>query len=479
MLINDEMAEILRERYEATCELLYTGCCCIDKSSDEKSQYFFIQYNPNLNEIEMLKATYTELKRLGKISAGEQCFIMCRVSENRQWLFDFDQNTNTLFFNEYMELARNIPERQAWLQDKANKVIRDANQTIKLDPLIETLVKNVVGENAHWFLKKEAVRFAEFCKLKSFDVIITHGRDIGKDVLVDLMTRLYIPYNECPKRYSGETEIGSKKIFGINIHNNTIALKLVENGMNKSQFDFIKSLQSKSGTNIPIKNKSAKEVNPICLYTYVLKNSTYGNKDIYFTNESSIKNSMFLSFNQEAQMLPEIIDSNGISQLTNPTPEFISNFRQYMLFLYDSLSDEDIAIVKSCERFVEQSAYDPSEHILSSMAIPTRELPQRYISSIKNGDIDELMQLLEFGIINLLQNRSAKEVKIADRLAVVLCSYKNRQKGKQEKEEPFRVLHHKVISRALGIQDGWRYYDYFSSNQDIGRLRVQNQNFSS
>lgn len=474
MLINNELAEKLREKYETICDLLYYGCCCIDKPLKGKSQYIYVQYNQMSKDVEMLQATYTELKRLGKIADGQPCMLMRRVVEDKQWLFDYDEITNSLLFNEYMYFMRNIPERQAWLQDKRNSIIQDASQKIELNPLIKTLVENVVGANAEWFLKKEAVRFAELCKLKSFDVIITHGRDIGKDVLVDLMTRLYIPYNECPKRYSGEAEIGSKKIFGINIHNNTIALKLVESGMSKLHFDFIKSLQSKSGTSVAIKCKGAKEVNPFCLYAYVLKNSTYGNRDIYFTNEPSIKNSMFLSFNQEARFLPEIIDADGLDQLTNPSPKFISDFRRYMLSLYDSLSDEEIITVKSSERFIAQSAYNPKDYIHSSMVVPTRELPQKYISSITNGDEDELMQLLEFGIIELLQNGKSKENKIADSLAVLLCDYKEQKEKGKERKESYRILHHKMVSKALGILDGWKYYACFTSNQDVGKLKIHN-----
>lgn len=462
----------LKTGEELAMDIISKGCYCIDKSLDNTKNHLYIFHNQRLDNIEMLEYTYSDLKKLGKIDKKTACYPLHRISDSKQWLFYYDASTESLLYNEYTAFTMGIPERQSWLYDKKYGIIHEHDYKIELDPLIKTLVENVVGENAEWFLKKEAVRFAELCKLKSFDVIITHGRDIGKDVLINLITRLYVPHNRSSDEYFGEIENGSKKVFGTNIHNSTVSLKLVESGMTKQQFDLIKSLQSKAGTQVPIKNRSPKMVNAYCLYAYVLKNHTVGNKDIYFSDEASLRNSMFFSFNQEANFLTDLVGEEGIEKLANPSIELISNFRQYMLALYDSLSEEEIATVKSCEKFVAQSAYDPSKFIFTNKAIPAKELPQKYISCIENGDTKGLMELMEFGVIDLLEKGNTKERNMASKLGEMLYVYKSKQDGDNLKESPFRVMHHKVVASALGVESVWKYYQYFTSYQDCGKLKT-------
>lgn len=462
----------LKTGEELAMDIINKGCYCIDKSLNNTKNYIYIHYNQRLGNIEMLEYTYSNLKKLRKIDNQTACYPLLRISNTNQWLFYYDTHTESLLYNEYMAFTMGIPERQSWLYDKEHGVIHECDYKMELDPLIKTLVENVVGKNAEWFLKKEAVRFAELCKLKSFDVIITHGRDIGKDVLVDLITRLYVPYNRSTDRYFGEIENGSKKVFGTNIHNSTVSLKLVESGMTKQQFDLIKSLQSKAGTQVPVKNRAPKTVNAYCLYAYILKNHTIGNKDIYFSDEASLRNSMFFSFNQEANFLTDLVGKEGVEMLVNPSIELISNFRQYMLALYDSLSKEEIATIKSCERFVAQSAYDPSKFIFTNRVIPQKELPFKYISCIETGDKEGLMELLEFGIIDFLYKGKSKEVSMADKLGEMLFVYKEVQEGKKLTEIPFRVEHHKVVANALGLESPWKYYQYFTSRQDCGKLKT-------
>ena len=325
-------------------------------------------------------------------------------------------NGSEITFNPTLNEIAKIPERREWINDKS------CFDGVELDHRTRILFENIYGLNVELAIMKEAFRFGRYClgegmdgrsKLKSFDILLSAHRGTGKTSFVELVTRLYMsePQKTTDDFVAKKPEVNSYNgqiMYAGTITEKSVSLYYDEHGMSRTDFEFLKEVQSPMGTSVAKKMQSTKVINPPHIYCYVSANYDDGEVSrIYYSNDTSLNSSIFLSYNTEAKSLIELLSAKDREWLMSNT-EAVSNLRKYLLQVFNTLSDEDKDGIMDCSRFVAKSFYRPQDYLTLTKGSKASVSKGEYVKALQNRDIDSLCRVLNDEILGLLEEKQPK-----------------------------------------------------------------------
>ncbi len=383
-----------------------------------------------------------------------------------QEIMQVDEQRKIVYFNEKRYFLSQIETREKWVNDP------ESFKAIELDSRVRKLVDNVYGLNADLFLKKEAVRFAEARKLKSFDVVFSNDRNTGKTSLINLILKMYMPkdkelhYSELmatPPKSNGQ-----RLFHAGSIQPKSIGLIFDEMGIDYPQFNFLKELQSPNGTQLEKKYSKAGITNPWMIYAYVLKNYSEDLNDIYYASDKSLLTSLFFSYNKEAIDVVDLIEDQEDRDWVFDSKECVEHLRHYLLGLYNSLSQDEIKSIRQSANFVQQSHYDISKYVKKAK-LTRPQMCDIYVDGLKKGSYPLLIQLFEEELIDELRSSKKKKAeKLADMLSNIVFTHKSGAKDK----EYLTIDVHRMACEFLCIKS-YDHLDYFTGVNKSSKLIEQ------
>lgn len=381
-------------------------------------------------------------------------------------------NGSEITFNPTLNEIARIPERREWIND------RSCFDSLELDHRTRILFENIYGLNVELAIMKEAFRFGRYClgegmdgrsKLKSFDILLSTQRGTGKSSFVELITKIYMSnptraITDFVGKYPEVNSYNGQIMYAGSITERSVSLSYDEHGMSRTDFEFLKEIQSPMGTSIPKKMQSTKVINPPHIYCYVSVNYDEGNiGKIYYSNDTSLNNSIFLSYNLEAKTLIELLSAKDREWLMGST-EAVSNLRKYLLRVFNTLSDEDKDGIMDCSRFVAKSFYRPQDFLTLTKGSKTSASKGEYVKALQNRDIDSLCRVLNDEILGLLEE---KQPKIYESLNKKVQEYLDGVSS----ELDFRRGEHNAVCKILQITAS-HYQDCFTSKGENGKLKI-------
>lgn len=204
-------------------------------------------------------------------------------------------------------------------------------------------------------------------------------------------------------------------------------------------------------------------INPPHIYCYVSANYDEGTiGKIYYSNDTSLNNSIFLSYNLEAKTLIELLSAKDREWLMGST-EAVSNLRKYLLRVFNTLSDEDKDGIMDCSRFVAKSFYRPQDFLTLTKGSKTSASKGEYVKALQNRDVDSLCRVLNDEILGLLEE---KQPKIYESLNKKVQEYLDGVSS----ELDFRRGEHNAVCKILQITAS-HYQDCFTSKGENGKLK--------
>lgn len=161
------------------------------------------------------------------------------------------------------------------------------------------------------------------------------------------------------------------------------------------------------GTSIPKKMQSARVINPPCIYCYVSANYDEGTiGKIYYSNDISLNNSIFLSYNAEAKT-PILLLSTKERECLIGSTEAVSNLRKYLLKIFNTPSDEDKDGIMD-SYFMSKSFYQPQDFLTLTKISKTSASRGKYVKALQNRDLDSLCRVLNDEILGVLEEKQSK-----------------------------------------------------------------------
>lgn len=205
-------------------------------------------------------------------------------------------------------------------------------------------------------------------------------------------------------------------------------------------------------------------LNPPHIYCYVSANyDNGGTNKIYYSNDTSPNNSIFLSYNLEAKTLIGLLSAKEREWLMSST-EAVSNLRKYLLRIFNTLSDEDKDGIMDCSRFVAKSFYRPQDYLTLTKGSKASVSKGEHVKALQNRDIDSLCRVLNDEILGLLEE---KQPKIYESLNKKVQEYLDGV----SLELDFRRGEHNAICKILQITAS-HYQDCFTSKGANGKLKI-------
>lgn len=170
-------------------------------------------------------------------------------------------NGSKITFNPTLNEIARIPERREWIND------RNCFDGVELDYRTRILFENIYGLNVELAIMKEAFRFGRYClgegmdgrsKLKSFDILLSTQRGMGKSSLVELFTKIYMSdplrkTDEFVGKYPKVNSYNGPIMYAGTITERSVSLYYDELGMSRTDFEFLKEIQSPMGISAPKK----------------------------------------------------------------------------------------------------------------------------------------------------------------------------------------------------------------------------------
>lgn len=381
-------------------------------------------------------------------------------------------NGSEVTFNRTLNEIAKIPERREWIDNKT------CFDDVELDNRTRALFENTYGLNVELAIRKEAFRFGRYClgegmdgrsKLKSFDILLSTQRGTGKTSFVELITKIYMPnlsenITDFVGKYPEVNSYNGQIMYAGTITEKSVSLSYDEHGMSKADFEFLKEVQSPMGTSIQKKMQATKTINPPHIYCYVSANydeSTAGR--IYYSNDTSLNSSIFLSFNLEARTLISLLSVKDREWLCS-SAEAVSNLRKYLLKVFNTLGDEDKDEIMDCSRFVAKSFYRPQEYLTLTKGSKASASKSEYIKALQNRDHNSLCRVINDEILGMLEE---KQPKLYEPLNKKVQEYLDGVST----EFDFRRGEHNAICKLFSITAS-HYQDHFTSKGENGKLKL-------
>lgn len=435
--------------------------------------------------VDLTKSSYVGIKKVGdsilKISdrvniikdtldiKGRNIDTFRYVTDmNQNEIMIVDQENKIVSFNEKMYFFSQIETRARWVKNPQDF------KPIQLDERIHKLANNVYGLNADLFLKKEAIRFAEARKLKSFDVVFSTERNTGKTSLVNLITKMYMPAGSegnYHTLFSTPPKSNGRSIFHAgSIEEKSMTMLFDEIGIDYPQFTFLKEVQSPNGTQMEKKYSRAGIINPWAIYAYVLKNYSDDIRDIYYASDKSLLTSMFFSFNEKAIDVVELFPSQNDRDWLFDSAEAVEHLRNYLLGLYNTMTDEEKKSIRQSSSFVAQSHYDIANY-LQKAPLTRSQMAVNYVKAIEEGNLKDLLFLFEDGGLIKELEVSKRKRKTFTMLSEQLNNIVFSQRCNAKDKLSLTLELHRKICDFLGLR-AYEYRNYFEGLNSSSKLKL-------